>query len=101
MSPTSTLRGLGLGETPLRRWEAVTEMGRSQALICSIATPFFPVLLCDNLTIAEPLSTDQPTRGSVAPFPRPTWGYQDSAGDTIWVKRQQRPDQGVLHCYVS
>ena len=39
MSPTSTLRGLGLGETPLRRWEAVTEMGRSQALICSIATP--------------------------------------------------------------
>ena len=39
MSPTSTLRGLGLGETPLRRWEAVTEMGRSQALIGSIATP--------------------------------------------------------------
>jgi hypothetical protein len=36
MSPTSTLRGLGLGETPLRRWEAVTEMGRSQALIGSI-----------------------------------------------------------------
>ena len=28
MSPTSTstLRGLGLGETALRRWEAVTEM---------------------------------------------------------------------------
>ena len=24
-------RGFGLGETPLRRWEAVTEMGRSQA----------------------------------------------------------------------
>ena len=24
-------RGLGLGETLLRRWEAVTEMGRSQA----------------------------------------------------------------------
>ena len=39
MSPTSTLRGLGLGETPLRRWEAVTEMGRSQALIRTIATP--------------------------------------------------------------
>jgi hypothetical protein len=39
MSPTSTLRGLGLGETPLRRWEAVTEMGRSKALIGSIATP--------------------------------------------------------------
>ena len=39
MSPTSTLRGLGLGETPLRRWEAVTEMGRSQALIRTIVTP--------------------------------------------------------------
>ena len=31
--------GLGLGEMPLRRWEAVTEMGRSQALIRTIATP--------------------------------------------------------------
>jgi len=39
MSPTSTLRGLGLGETPLRRWEAITEMGRSQALIRTIVTP--------------------------------------------------------------
>jgi hypothetical protein len=32
--------GVGvLGETPLRRWEAVTEMGRLQALIRTIATP--------------------------------------------------------------
>ncbi len=33
-------RGLGLGETPLRRWEAVTEMGRSQAWIRTIVTPW-------------------------------------------------------------
>jgi len=29
-----------LGETPLRRWEAVTEMGRSRALIRTIVTPW-------------------------------------------------------------